>query len=129
MGLTAGLRLVVWKSQKILGQKKAQRAAAIWYEEAVRIISRAQWFLISLPIVGGERVEEMDGLAWWSKVALGVGGYGWRGAEKRSGGEEGYSVLVDIALDVVMLLEVAIDDGEQKQSRVHALECLTKHEV
>ncbi len=30
MGRTAGSRLVVRKSQKILGQKKPERAAAIW---------------------------------------------------------------------------------------------------
>ena len=53
-GLTAPLRLVVRKSQKTLGQKKPSSAAAIWYAAAVRMMRRAQWFLMSFPMVGEE---------------------------------------------------------------------------
>ena len=69
-GLTAESRFLVRKSQKILGQKKASRAAAIWsvvllvhvqmvgcvvfghlQAAAVRMTNLAQWFLINLPMV------------------------------------------------------------------------------
>jgi len=50
-GLTAPSRFFVRKSQKILGQKKPSIEAATWYEAAVRTMSRAQWFLMSLPMV------------------------------------------------------------------------------
>lgn len=77
-GRTAGSRFVVRKSQKSFGQKKAKMEAAVWsvwscqsvsrsvgqwmdgcrwgklgenvQAAAVRIMRRAQWFLISLPI-------------------------------------------------------------------------------
>jgi len=71
IGFTAPSRLYVRKSQNILGQKKHSSAAAIWsvsllwlvqrflrcYVErniqapAVRMMSRAQWFLINLPMM------------------------------------------------------------------------------
>ena len=68
-GLTAPSRFLVRKSQKILGQKKASRAAAIWsvvllvhvqmvgcvvfghlQAAAVRMTNLAQWFLINFPM-------------------------------------------------------------------------------
>ena len=71
MGRTAGSRFVVRKSQNSFGQKKALIAAATWsvrsvndlgvgggcwgegesvQAAAVRIMRRAQWFFMSLPI-------------------------------------------------------------------------------
>lgn len=69
MGRTAPSRFVVRKSQKTFGQKKPSKDAAIWsYKNlsafsqetldveacsqaaAVRIIRRAQWFLMSFPM-------------------------------------------------------------------------------
>lgn len=70
-GFTAPSNNLVAKSQKIFGQKNASIAAAIWsectlvklymaliwfasinlHDAAVRIMSLAKWFLISLPIL------------------------------------------------------------------------------
>ena len=44
---------LVKMSQKILGQKMPCTPAAIWYVAAERMMSRARWFLMSLPIVYG----------------------------------------------------------------------------
>lgn len=63
-GLTAPLRFVVRKSQKTLGQKKPSSAAAIWYDAAVRMMSRAQWFLMSFPIVRSMYERGQLGGAW-----------------------------------------------------------------
>lgn len=69
MGRTAPSRFVVRKSQKTFGQKKPSKDAAIWSNKnlsafsqetldmeacsqaaAVRMIRRAQWFLMSFPM-------------------------------------------------------------------------------
>ncbi len=74
MGFMAGSRVLVRKSQRILGQKMAWREAASWSRggglvggcgrgrgevqmAAVRMMRRAQWFLMSLPMVRR---------GWWS---------------------------------------------------------------
>ena len=54
-GRTAASRFFVRKSKNILGQKKPSRAAAIWYAEAVRTMRRAQWFLMSFPMLISSR--------------------------------------------------------------------------
>lgn len=51
MGLTAPSKFLVRKSQKILGQRNPSIAAMNWIAAAERAISRAKWFLMSLPIV------------------------------------------------------------------------------
>ena len=86
MGLTAPLRLVVRKSQKTLGQKKPSMLAAIWYVDAVRMMRRAQWFLISLPIFGvrggfERSLERGERLIWILDS--------WVGGEKRGGEQIG----------------------------------------
>ena len=71
-GLTMPSKILVRKSQKTLGQKKPSRAAAHWYVAAVRMMRRAQWFLMSLPIVIRNRwsrskapgLDDANG-SWW----------------------------------------------------------------